>query len=78
MRTNESSVLEFPHPTEHTDIFLPIESPTTNGGTSSVGAGGSGGANSTINGNGVILKRRSSERYLLFLIFGFYLMIPKK
>ncbi|XP_037041535.1 protein CBFA2T2 isoform X1 [Bradysia coprophila] len=48
VRTNENSVFENTHATEHSDIFLPIEVSSSNGGT-------------TVNGNGVILKRRTSD-----------------
>uniref|UniRef100_A0A1B0C9N1 Putative nervy n=1 Tax=Lutzomyia longipalpis TaxID=7200 RepID=A0A1B0C9N1_LUTLO len=50
VRSNESSVFEFAHnPTEHSEIFLPIE------GGSFAGNGAS------VNGNGLLLKRRASD-----------------
>uniref|UniRef100_A0A1L8DDI8 Putative nervy n=1 Tax=Nyssomyia neivai TaxID=330878 RepID=A0A1L8DDI8_9DIPT len=52
VRSNESSVFEFAHnPTEHSEIFLPIE-----GGTFA-------GNGASINGNGLLLKRRASDNF---------------
>uniref|UniRef100_A0A1B0D6E2 MYND-type domain-containing protein n=1 Tax=Phlebotomus papatasi TaxID=29031 RepID=A0A1B0D6E2_PHLPP len=50
VRSNESSVFEFAHnSTEHSEIFLPIES------------GSFAGNGASINGNGLLLKRRASD-----------------
>lgn len=48
--TNDSQVMEFSHlPPDHSEIFLPIEPPTTTPTSSS------------LNGNGVVFKRRPSD-----------------
>ncbi|XP_059608883.1 protein CBFA2T1 [Phlebotomus argentipes] len=52
VRSNETSVFEFAHnPTEHSEIFLPIE------------GGSFGGNGASINGNGLLLKRRASDNF---------------
>ncbi|GAB0090111.1 CBFA2T2 [Sergentomyia squamirostris] len=52
VRSNETSVFEFAHnSTEHSEIFLPIE------------GGSFAGNGPTINGNGILLKRRASDNF---------------
>lgn len=61
VRSNESSIFEFVHtPSEHTDIFMPVESAPFSGGHTAFNGSD---RHSTINGSSkIFLKRRASER----------------
>lgn len=61
VRSNESSVFEFVHTsTEHTEIFMPLESSPVP--AVSISNGGNSERHQSMNGSSVLLKRRASER----------------